>query len=446
MTTATGIGFQQEAFDAFLSSRQEPAWLADARRSAWQMFQELPLPSRHDEEWMRTDIRLLRLENFGFSPEPSADPASLPAGLLTEGVQLAGHTSALDSHAQSASLDPSLAAQGVLFGSLDELVRGESARGESVGGHGELIRKHLFTAVRPGLDKFAALHAACWSGGTFLYVPRGVVVERPLHMISLLSAGATDLGHTLVVLEAGAEATLLAETVSLDHAAPGLHCGAIELIVGDGARLRYVNLQNWSTHVWHFAHQHGIVARDGRLQWTIAALGSRLAKVNQHVALAGDGAEAQVNGVMFTEGKQHLSYHTLQHHQAPHCRSDLLYKGALQDSARTVWRGMIKVDKGAQKTDGYQRNDNLMLSDHARADSIPGLEIEADDVRCTHGSTTGRVDDEQVFYARCRGLTRKEAIRMIVAGFFQQVFDRITIESVREALGHAIGRRIREYD
>ena len=149
---------------------------------------------------------------------------------------------------------------------------------------------------------------------------------------------------------------------------------------------------------------------------------------------------------MFTEGKQHLTYNTHQHHMAPHCRSDLLYKGALQDKSRVVWRGMIKVDKIAQKTDGYQRNDSLILSEHARADSIPGLEIEADDVRCTHGSTAGRVDDEQIFYLRCRGLTRKEAVRIVVTGFFQQVFDRITIDSVREALGQAIGRRIREYD
>jgi Fe-S cluster assembly protein SufD len=141
-----------------------------------------------------------------------------------------------------------------------------------------------------------------------------------------------------------------------------------------------------------------------------------------------------------------LSYHTLQHHEAPSCKSDLLYKAALQDVSRTVWRGMIRVDAGAQKTDGYQRNDNLMLSDHARSDSIPGLEILADDVRCTHGSTTGRVDEEQIFYAGTRGFTRQEAIRMIVAGFFQQVFDRITIDSVREALGEAIGRRIREYE
>ena len=149
---------------------------------------------------------------------------------------------------------------------------------------------------------------------------------------------------------------------------------------------------------------------------------------------------------MFTEGRQHLAYHTLQHHKAESCRSDFLYKAAQQDKSRTVWRGMIKVDPAAQKTDGYQRNDNLVLSHHARADSIPGLEIEADDVRCTHGSTTSKVDEDQIFYARCRGFTRKEATRMIVTGFFQQIFDRITIESVREALGAAIARQVREYE
>ncbi len=217
------------------------------------------------------------------------------------------------------------------------------------------------------------------------------------------------------------------------------------MLLGPGSRLRYVNLQNWGDGVWHFAHQKALVGRDAALQWTIGALGSRLAKVNQHVALIGEGASAQVNGVMFTDGRQHLSYHTLQHHQAPHCTSDLLYKGALQGSSRIVWRGMIKVDRDAQKTDGYQRNDNLILSESSRADSIPGLEIEADDVKCSHGATAGRVDDEQVFYASTRGLTRQEAIRMIVTGFFQQVFDRMTIPSVRHALGEAIGRRVREF-
>ncbi|MCA9102084.1 MAG: SufD family Fe-S cluster assembly protein, partial [Planctomycetales bacterium] len=185
------------------------------------------------------------------------------------------------------------------------------------------------------------------------------------------------------------------------------------------------------------------VAENARLQWTIGALGARTAKVNQDVVLAGPNSHIQVNGTMFTTGRQHLAYHTRQHHQAPNCESDLLYKGALQDHSRIVWRGMIKVDPEAQKTNGYQRDDNLMLSPHARADSIPGLEIEADDVICTHGATAGAVDEEQIFYTQCRGLSREEAVRMIVAGFFQQVFDRITIESVREALGETIGRRVR---
>jgi Fe-S cluster assembly protein SufD len=434
MTATTTAGFTQDAFEAFLAARGEPPWLVDLRRTAWRKFEELPLPSRRDEEWMRTDIRLFHLDRYAYPAAPPAGVAAPPA-LLAQNVALAGRTVALDSHPHAAELADKWARRGVLFGSLDRLLVE----------HGDRLRPYLYRALDPGADKFAALHAAFWSGGTLLLVPRGVVVDEPLHMLSALSDGQVDLGHALVVLEEGAQATLLAETASFHAAGTGLHLGAIELLVGPRATLRYVNLQNWGSGVWHFAHQKGLVERDGRLQWTIGALGSRLAKVNQHVALVGEQASAQVNGVMFTEGKQHLSYHTLQHHRAAHCQSDLLYEGALQDASRTVWRGMIKVDPGAQKTDGYQRNDNLMLSEQARSDSIPGLEIEADDVRCTHGSTTGRVDDELIFYAQARGLTRNEAIRLVVAGFFQKVFDRITIDSVREALGQAIGRRIREY-
>lgn len=427
-------GFTQEAFDAFLAMRDEPGWVTDLRRRAWDHFLELPLPDTSQEEWRRTDLRTFRLNKFGV-PGDLSPGMLLPPTLLTAGVDLGGHSTTLNSHQAESRLDEKYARQGVLFGSLDELLPK----------HSELLGPHLMArAVDPLYDKFAALHAALWSGGTLLYVPRGVVVDKPLHMLSAISEGSTDLAHTLVILEGDAEATLLAETAGGDTS--GLHCGAIELLVEPNARLRYVNLQNWGTGVWHFAHNKALVGKDASLQWTIGALGSRLAKVNQHVAMTGPGASVQVNGVMFTEGKQHLSYHTLQHHQAGYCQSDLLYKGALQDHSRLVWRGMIKVDPDAQKTNGYQRNDNLILSTDARADSIPGLEIEADDVRCTHGATAGRVDEEQVFYARTRGFTRNEAIRIIVEGFFRQVFDRITIESVREALGEAIGRRIREYD
>jgi Fe-S cluster assembly protein SufD len=428
-------GFAQETFDSFLADRREPAWLVELRRSAWNVFSRLPLPDTSQEEWRRTDIRGFHLDRFGPSvPPPSA--ALAPNPLLTEGVDLAGSVATLDGHPYRTIVLTDLAAPNVLFGSLDELVRS----------HGDLIEPYLLTrAVAPYYDKFAALHAAFWSGGTLVYVPKGVVIEQPLHILSAMSDGGVDLGHSLIVLEEGAEATVLAETASTDPAGSGLHCGAVEILVGPRAKLRYVNLQDWGTGVWHFAHHKALVGRDASLQWTIGALGSRLAKVNQHVALVGEGASAQVNGVMFTDGKQHLSYHTLQHHESPHCTSDLLYKGALQGHSRVVWRGMIKVDPDAQRTDGYQRNDTLVLSESARADSIPGLEIEADDVKCSHGATAGRVDDEQIFYAMARGLTRREAIRMVVAGFFQQVFDRITVASVRHALGEAIGRRIREF-
>ena len=432
-TAVASTGFSQEAFDAFLAARDEPVWLTDMRRKAWARFQDMPMPSVRDEEWMRTDIRLFKLSRFELPTAGETSSPHMPHALLAAGLELGGRVVSVNSRSVVGELAPILARQGVLFGSLSRLVTE----------HGDLLRpffeRHV---VDPFKDTFSVLNAAAWSGGTLLYVPRGVHLEVPLHSFSAVSDGGVDFGKTLVILDPGAEATMLSETASTSAEGGGFHCGSIELIVEQGARLRYVNLQNWGHKVWHFAHQKAHVGREGRLQWTIGALGARVAKVNQHVAMTGPDAEVQVNGVMFTEGRQHLSYNTHQHHQAPYCKSDLLYKSALQDRSRTVWRGMIKVDKDAQRTDAYQRNDNLMLSRDARADSIPGLEIEADDVRCTHGSTSGRVDDQQVFYAMTRGYTRREAVRMIVAGFFQQVFDRITIESVRDALGEAIGRRV----
>ena len=396
------------------------------------------MPSGGDEEWMRTDIRLLHLDQYHL-PTPAAviDEVALPESLLSRGVELSGSITSLDSQLVDLQLDEQVASQGVLFGSLDQMLAE----------HGDRIRPYLErNVIKSGYDRFSALNAAGWSGGTLLFVPRGVSIQNPFMAFSALSEGGVDLGRTLVVLEDGASATLLTETGSTTTDGAGLHCGAVELIVGPEANLRYVSLQNWNQKVWHFAQQKAVVDRDATIQWTIGALGSRLAKVNQHVALAGSGAHAQVNGILFTEGKQHLCYNTLQHHEADHCTSDLLYKAALQDKSRVVWRGMIKVDPKAQRTDGYQRNDNLMLSPDSRSDSIPGLEIEADDVRCTHGSTSGRVDDEMIFYCRARGMTGREAVRMIVSGFFQQISDRITIDSVRDALADAISQRVREYE
>ena len=428
------LPFTLDGFQQLLDRRGDPDWVVEARREAWAAFEAMEWPSRSSEEWMRTDLRLFHLDRFHLVV--NEESPETPPSVLNQGVDVGGRAVSWNGATHSEWVSEDLAAKGVVFCSLNRAVQE----------HSELVRPYLMNrAFESRYDRFAALHAAWWNSGSFLYVPRGVVVEQPLHLVSGLSGGA-DLGHTLVVLDEGAEATVLSESLSPEPKATGLHCGGVELLVGQGANLRFVNLQDWGTGVWHFAQQKALVDRDANLQWTVGALGAKLAKVNQHVELLGRRAECQVNGVMFTEGRQHLAYHTLQHHVSPDCHSDFLYKGALQDQSRIVWRGMIKVDPKAQKTDGYQRNDNLLLSDVARSDSIPGLEIEADDVRCTHGSTSGRVDEELIFYARCRGYTRKEAIRMIVAGFFQQVFDRIPIESVREALGESIARRVRDYE
>ncbi|QGJ68467.1 Iron-regulated ABC transporter permease protein SufD [Planctomycetales bacterium 10988] len=430
---ATHSGFTSESFSAFLETRNEPSWVSDLRKKAWESYESLEMPHRRLEEWRRTDLRPLRLNRYGFALEKTAEVQPEEA-LLSLGVELGGQVGSVDSFPQSSFLEEKYQEQGVLFGSLSEILNT----------HGDLLKPYFLQLVNTDYDKFSALHAAGWSGGAVLYVPKGVKVDLPLHMWSAISAGGVDFSHTLVILESGAEATLMAETLGRGND-PGLHCGGVELFVGEKAKLRYVNLQNWGMGTFHFAHQKARVEKKAQLQWTIGALGARLAKVNQHVELTGEESQAQVNGVMFTEDKQHLAYHTLQHHRAENAISDLLYKSALQDKSHLVWRGMIKVDSVAQKTNGYQRNDNLMLSNHARTDSIPGLEIEADDVICTHGATTGKVEEEQIVYAQSRGLTKKEATRMIVAGFFQQIFDRITIESVKEALAEAIGRRIREY-
>ncbi len=435
MPTATDTNtFNDAGFEAFLASRTEPSWLTELRREAWQHADAMSWPARRHEEWLRTDIRIFQIQKFGL---PATETRELPPrNQLREGVELGGSIDTVDSYVVGETLDPALAAKGVVFGSLDRLCN-ENA---------EAVRPFLFTTFDPDYDKFAALHAAFWSGGQFLYVPRGVVLDKPLHISSMMTDGGTDTTHTLIVLDEGAEATVLHESNGASEGAAGLHLGAIELIQKAGSHLRFVDLQEWGLKTFHFAHQKATLDRAASLQWTIAAMGGQLAKVNQSVDLVGPGADSQVNGVLFTEGRQHLAYHTLQHHRAPKCHSDFLYKSAQQDRSRTVWKGMIKVDPIAQQTDGYQRNDNLVLSNHSRADSIPGLEIEADDVRCTHGSTTAKVDEEQIFYACCRGFTRKEATRMIVSGFFQQIFDRITIQSVREALGAAIARQVREYE
>lgn len=438
MTTATlarpksPAGFTAEIFEEFLASRNEPDWVTARRREAFEIFQTKLGEELDPEEWKRVELRSFRADRFRLKRK-SESHSSLQTMMQGKG-EFGGAVVHVDGHCQRQDLTDALKAKGVLFGDLATLVRE----------HGDVLRPHFGTkAVLPETDRFSAWHAAFWTGGTVLFVPRNVTIDVPLYsLISLAQEDATDLSHTLVILEAGAEATLLEETASANPESVGLHLGAVELLLGQGSRLRYVQLQNWNLKSWHIAHQGGRIAKDAALQWTVGGLGAKLAHIHQDVHLDGPGADAQVNGVTFATDRQILSYYTEQTHHAPDTHSDLLYKDVLRDKSRVVWRGMIKVDKDAQRTDGYQRNDSLILTPTARCDAIPGLEIEADDVRCTHGATAGRVDVDQIFYAMCRGLTEYEAMHMIVQGFFQKVTDRIPVELVRETLDRAVEKKL----
>ena len=430
-TTAAIPGFDTDVFESFLSTRQEADWIQKARRDAFEILRDKFATELDPEEWKRVGMRTFQPQKYSLQ---SSDASAEFETLLQDRAEFGGNVAHVDGNCTTSQLSPEIAEQGVLFGSLTHLLDQ----------HRDTLEPHLMQrAVKVDQDRFTAWHAAYRTGGAVLYVPKGVEIKQPLHsLIGLSGNGAADFSHTLVIVEDGASASLLEETTSAHPTSAGLHIGAVELLLGRGAHLRYVQLQNWNQNTYHIAHQAGRVEADASLQWTVGGLGGKLSHLHQDVYLDGRGADAQVNGVTFATERQTMSYYTQQTHNAPDTHSDLLYKEVLRDRAKVVWRGMIKVDEVAQKTDGYQRSDALMLSPSARCDSIPGLEIEADDVRCTHGATTGRVDEEQIFYAMSRGLTKFEAMHMIVEGFFHQVYDRIPVEVVRETLSQAVERKL----
>jgi Fe-S cluster assembly protein SufD len=292
-------------------------------------------------------------------------------------------------------------------------------------------------------EKFAAHNAAVWEHGLLVHVPKGMELDKPLYVRIANSAEDGALfWRLLIIADPGARFTLVEEVVS---ATPDLRAytnAAVELFVEDSAKLEYVSLQTLSKETWHFASHHARVGRDAELDWVAGGFGSKKGKVRIQNDLAGQGATSRVTGAYFTDGNQHLDYDTFQEHIAPNTTSDFAFKGALRDTSTAVWRGMIRVEPDAQKTNAYQENRNLMLSPTTHAVPIPGLEIMANDVRCTHGATVGRVDREQLFYLMSRGLPRPEAERLIVRGFFEDVLARVELEPVREALAEALEARI----
>jgi Fe-S cluster assembly protein SufD len=292
-------------------------------------------------------------------------------------------------------------------------------------------------------EKFAAHNAALWRHGLLVHVPKNVVLDRPLYV---RIANSTEQGslfwRLLVIAEEGARFSLIEEYASATPDLVGYSNAVSELFVGQAAKLEYVSIQNLSRATWHFATHHAKVERDAELDGVIGGFGSKKGKTWIQNDLAGPGAQSRVTGAYFADGEQHIDYDTFQEHMAPSTTSDFAFKGALRDKATAVWRGMIRVEKEAQQTDAYQESRALMLSPDAHAVPIPGLEILANDVRCTHGATVGRVDRDELFYAMARGLSQAEAERLIIRGFFQDILDRIELEPVRDAVAAALEARI----
>jgi Fe-S cluster assembly protein SufD len=383
---------------------------------ALERYRALPLPDTNEEHWRFTDLRGFDPESFGqvtgTVPETGAAQTMLD-------LDVAGLATITES-----GIAIERAPDGVTFAPLDE-------------GH-----ERLYSLV--GWDeKFAAHNAAVWQHGLLVHVPKGVELDKPLYVrIAGSSDNAALFWRLLVIADPGARFTLVEEIVSGSPELNAYTNEAAELFVGDGAKLEYVSLQNLSRNTWHFASHHARVERDAELDWVTGGFGSKKGKVRIQNDLAGEGATSRVTGAYFTDGDQHLDYDTFQEHIAPNTTSDFAFKGALRDSSTAVWRGMIRVERDAQKTNAYQENRNLMLSPTTHAVPIPGLEIMANDVRCTHGATVGRVDREQLFYLMARGLSRGEAERLIVRGFFEDVLARVELEPVREALATALEARI----
>ena len=389
-----------------------------SRAELIERYRALPVPTTADEHWRFTDLR-------GFDPDafasnghvPGSDTGPRPARTMLD-IDAAG-VAAVDED----RIEIERAPEGIVF---------------------EPLREHERLGRLVGSDeKFAAHNAASWRNGLLVHVPRGVVLERPLYVRIASSADGRALFWRLLVLaEPESRFSVIEEYASAAPDGPAYTNAAVEIFVEQAAKVEYVSVQNLSRETWHFASHRARVERDAELDWVAGGFGSKSGKVWIENDLAGPGATSRVTGAYFSDGTQHLDYDTFQAHLAPSTTSDFAFKGALRDTASVVWRGMIKVEKDAQRTNAYQENRNLLLSPKAHADSIPGLEIEANDVRCTHGATIGQVDREQLFYLMARGLSRGEAERLIVRGFFSDVLDRIELESVREALGDALEARI----
>ncbi|MBM3853047.1 MAG: Fe-S cluster assembly protein SufD [Verrucomicrobia bacterium] len=420
--------FTPEAFQAHLASLPPlPSWWLERKRAAYERFATLPMPARTDEAWRFSNLANLTLT--GFAPAPgnlagAASAADLPSSLdVRTAAKLVFANGRLLAHEP---LPAELARRGVI---VDTLYR-------ALVTHGSLVREHLLAQPsRLGSAKFAALHEAFLADGAFIFVPPDVEIDPPIGVFTFaLGAGTAVFPHTLVAAGDRSRATVIEYFSSPHDDEVQLAAGANDLYAGHGSQLTYVGKQDWGRRVLSFQANSTVVRRDARVQSLNLHLGARQARHESLSQLQAPGAFSEMLALTVAHDDQEFDQRTLQIHQAPNTKSDLLYKNALLDRARTIFSGLIIVDPDAQKTDAYQSNRNLMLSEGAEANSLPGLEIQANDVRCTHGATSSRIDPEQEFYLQSRGIAKAAADELLTFGFFEEVLNRLANDDLHAAL------------
>lgn len=400
------------------AARELPGWFTARQAEAWTRFEALPMPARKDQPWRFSNVGALDLSTYIMPDEPAED---VRQALLERSTSLEGVAARLvfaDNHLlRRDPLPESLRARGVILQPLER----------SLVEHEKLIREHFMAQPTPlGAAKFAALHEAWVRGGTFLYVPKGVEIEGPIEIFHWLQAeDAAVFPHTLLIAEENAAVTVVEHFRSADARRSGFSCGVNDLVAGRGAKLTYVCVQEWNEKVVSVQMNATTAERDAAALSLNLNLGGKYSRFESFSRLMGEGARSDMLAVAVAHGEQEFDGRTLQDHFAPHTTSDLLYKNSLADKARTIFGGLIRVEPKAHFTDAYQTVRNLLLSDDAEANSMPGLEILADNVKCSHGATSGQLDEEELFYLLARGIPKKTAQHMLVAGFLNEAVDRL---------------------
>jgi Fe-S cluster assembly protein SufD len=408
-------------------------WFSRMRSDAWTAFQATPLPVRTDEAWRFASIKALELSGFARAVPVDEQTAADLAARSAPDFETAGRMIFANDHLICRTDAAALEAKGVIWMPLEQAILD----------HEGLVNRHFMTQeVVLGSKKFAALHKANVRTGTFLCVPKNTELELPLEAVHWMHGRNTSVfPHTLIIVGENSKVTVVDRFESADANEPGFGCGVNDLFLEPGARLTYVNVQNWSRKTSSFQINSTVVKRDASAINMALNLGGSYARTESVSRLIGEGGRSDMLAVSIAEGSQEFDQRTLQDHRKPATASDLLYKNSLDDQARTIFAGLIRVEPGAHHTDAYQKVRNLLLSDDAEANSMPGLEILADDVRCTHGATSGQIDGEELFYMLSRGISPRAARQLIVFGFLNEVIERLGNEAIGEALRELVRRK-----